>query len=70
MKYLKQLISKFGHLKRSLSNNSDREAGRLNPLKMNKSDGSALLRFELLASESSLKKDWLLPEEDKTWRDL
>ncbi len=23
-----------------------------------------------IASESSLKKDWLLPEEDEVWRDL
>ena len=23
-----------------------------------------------IASESSLKKDWLLPEEDEAWRDL
>lgn len=23
-----------------------------------------------IASESSLKKDWLRPEEDKAWRDL
>ena len=24
----------------------------------------------LLASESSLKKDWLTPEEDEAWKDL
>jgi hypothetical protein len=23
-----------------------------------------------IASESSLKKDWLLPEEDEAWKDL
>ena len=28
-------------------------------------------RFEVtLASESSLKKDWLRPEEDETWQNL
>jgi hypothetical protein len=24
----------------------------------------------VIASESSLKKDWLLPEEDEAWKDL
>lgn len=26
--------------------------------------------MEAIASESSLKKDWLMPEEDETWRNL
>jgi hypothetical protein len=27
-------------------------------------------RLDALASESSLKKDWLRPEEDEAWQDL
>ena len=30
----------------------------------------ALLSESLIASESSLEKDWMKPEEDKAWKDL
>ena len=31
--------------------------------------GSSLVETAIM-SEFSLKKDWLMPEEDKTWQDL
>jgi hypothetical protein len=28
------------------------------------------MQFRIVASEKALAKDWLLPEEDNTWKDL
>ena len=38
------------------------------PLKMKRQKGNG--HFEMFMSESALKKDWNLPEEDKAWESL
>jgi len=38
-------------------------------MKNREGDEASLISLSLL-SETSLKKDWLKPEEDDTWRDL
>jgi hypothetical protein len=58
-------------LQNEIENLPDEYAGEIiDFIQFLKTKHTAEQRDSLLLSESSLRKDWLLPEEDKAWENL